>query len=471
MKILLVLAPMFEHKNHLLSSADSEIPIGLCYLGAVLEKAGHKVTILDGQLCPNTGRELESLLLKDDFDLVGFSAVTPSSSRAARLAKITKETKPNVFTVLGGVHATVTGPDVLNEMPEIDVAIFNEGEATILALIEYLRGKHILKTINGIAFRENGQIIQTQPRALIENLDSLPYPAYHLIDVFRYTPPPGLFFKLPIISMISSRGCPFRCNFCADRIIWQGRYRFRQPKAVVDEMEFWAKTYGIKEVKFLDSTFTIGRDRIVEFCHELINRNLGLLWRCSSRVDQEDLELLKLMRKAGCCSISFGIESGSDEILEKMNKNISVEKIKQTVKWSKEAGLETKGFFIMNYPGETVETTEQTISLSQDLDLDFAGFNLTIPYKGTKMREEAEKNCRIEPKYWDNPDSPLGNQIYFYQKDLPADYLKNAYQRAIRGFYLKPRVIWRNIKKIRNMKVLKSYFKGLLRLFKLRIIE
>jgi len=471
MKILLVLSPMFEHKSHLLSSTDSEIPIGLCYLGAVLEKAGHSVKTLDGQLVQNIGQELKNILNQEKFDAVGFSAVTPSSSNASKLAGTVKQISHEILTILGGVHATVTGPSVLEEMPAIDIAVFNEGEITIIELMEYLQGKRKLESIDGIAFRKNGDIIKTNPRKLIENLGSIPYPAYHLIDIYKYAPPPGLFFKLPIISMISSRGCPFRCNFCADRIIWQGRYRFRKPQAIVDEMEYWAKKYGVKEVKFLDSTFTIGRERIIEFCNELLKRNLGLLWRCSSRVDQEDFELLKLMAKSGCCSISFGIESGSDEILKKMNKNIIVEQIKQTIKWSKGAGIETKGFFMLNYPGETKETIEKTINLSRELDLDFAGFNLAIPYKGTQMREEVEKYCRPEPKYWDNPDSPLGNQIYFYQDNLPVEYLKKAYQRALFGFYLRPKMIIKNIKKIRNFSVLKSYLRGLLRLLRLHVIE
>jgi radical SAM superfamily enzyme YgiQ (UPF0313 family) len=468
MRILLVLSPMFQHDSHLLASTDNEIPIGICYLGAVLEKAGHSVKILDGQLFPNTKQELQNILKGEKFDAVGISAVTPSSTNAARLAAAVKEINPKILTILGGVHATVTGPNVLEKMSNIDLAVFNEGEITIVEIMEHLEGKRRIESINGIAFRRDNKIIQTDPRKLIEDLDSLPYPAYHLIDIHKYTPPPGLFFKLPIISMVASRGCPFRCTFCADRIIWQGRYRFRKPKAVVDEMEFWKNKYDVKEIKFLDSTFTIGKERIKEFCNELIKRNLGLLWRCSSRVDQEDFDLLTLMKKSGCCSISFGIESGDNEILKKMNKNITVEQIKQTVKWSKQAGIETKGFFMLNYPGETEKTTEKTIRFSRELDLDFAGFNLAFPLEGTQMKKEIEENCHIEPKYWNNPDTPIGNQIYFYQDELPIEYLKKAYKRAVLGFYLQPKVIYRNLKKINNFAIFKSYLKGLLRLLKLR---
>lgn len=468
MKILLVLSPMMQAKNHTLSSSDTQMPIGLCYLAAVLEKEGHSVKILDGQLSQNTEQDLQNLLNKEVFDVIGIGAVTAASLNAVKLAKIAKQVQPQTVTLLGSIHATVIGPSVLQEMPDIDIAVFNEAEITILELMEYLQGKKKLESIDGIAFRKNGNIIKTNPRNFVEDLDSLPYPAYHLIDIEKYTPPPGLFFKLPIIAMMSSRGCVYRCNFCADRIISRGHYRARKPKAVVDEMEYWQKKYGAKEIKFIDSTFTIGRERIVEFCNELLKRDLGILWRCASRVDREDFELLKLMKKAGCCSISFGIESGDNEILKRMNKNITVEQIKQTVKWSKQAGLETKGFFILNYPGETIETTEKTIALSRELGLEFAGFNFAYPVIGSQMNEEVEKNYRIEPEYWNNPSAPIGNQIYFYQDKLPVDYLKKAYRRAVLGFYFNPKTMLKNIKKIRSFSILKSYLRGVWRLlFKL----
>ncbi len=471
MKILLVMSPMFKHNTHFLASTDNEIPIGLCYLGAVLEKVGHSVKIFDGQITRHVEEDFSNLLEKHDFDVVGFSTVSQTVSGTIKLAEITKKLKPFLITIIGGVHPTVIGKEILNQIPNIDIAVFGEGEETIVEIAQYIENKKPLDLIKGIAYRDrdNGNIIRPERRDLIENIDSISFPAYHLIDVNKYTPPPGLFFRKPIVGVISARGCPFNCNFCADRVIWQGRCRLRKPEFVLDEIELLAKKYGVKEIKFFDDTFTVNRKRTIAICQGLSERNLGVIWRCSSRVDTVDKELLALMKKSGCLSISFGVESGSDEMLKKMNKGITVEKVKRAVKWAKEVGMETKGFFLLIYPGDTIETTEKTIALSRELDIDFAGFNLIFPSFGTKVREEIKQTCQIEKSVWDNWNIPIGNVIYFHQQQLPDEYLKKAYMRAAYGFYLRPKIILRNIKKIRSFEVFKSYLKGLYRLTKLRI--
>ena len=471
MKILLVMSPMFRHDTHYITDKESEIPIGLCYIGAVLEKAGHKVKILDGQISPDIYKEISDSLLNNNWDAVGISATTPASPNAGRLISLVKKVKPNTPVILGGVHATVTGPKVLEEMPLVDIAVFNEGEITMMELIEFLGGKRKLESIEGIAFRKGKDIIQTNQRKFIKDLDSLPFPAYHLLDILKYTPPPGLFFRTPTIAIGTSRGCVYQCNYCADRVLWQSRCRMHSAEYVLREMELLVKKFGIREIRFLDDTFTLNRERVVKICEELLKKNLDVLWRCASRADRVDLELLKLMKKSGCCSISFGIESGSEEILKKMNRTVTLEQIRQAVKWSKTAKIETKGFFLLNYPGDTIETTEKTIALSRELNLDFAGFNLIVPFKGTQVREEIKKNYKIEPKYWDNPLTPMGNQIYFYQDGLPVDYLKKAYQRAMFGFYLKPKMLLKALKNIHKLTVFKSYIKGFFRLFKIRVLD
>lgn len=473
MKILLVMSPMFRHDTHYLSSQDTEVPISLLYLGAVLEKAGHSVKLLDGQILPDVEleKQIKESLLGENYQTVGFSATSPATSNTKKLSALVKKIRPDITTIIGGAHPTVVGPEILREMPHIDIAVIGEGEKTILELTEFLEGKRTLETIDGIAFRKNEEIIQTKRRTLIEDLDTLPFPAYHLVDIPKYTPPPGLFFKKPTISIGTARGCPYHCNYCADTVIWQGRCRMHSAEYVVDEMEHLVKERGVKEIRFFDDTFTLDRERTIKICEELSKRKLNVIWRCASRADKVDLELLKLMKKNGCWSISFGIESGSEEILRKMNRTITLEQVKKAVKWSQQAGMETKGFFMLNYPGDTIETTEKTIAFSRELDLDFVGFNLTVPIKGTQAREEILRNYKIEPKYWDNWDTPFGNQIYFYQDDLPVEYLKSAYWKAIGGFHLRPKIILRSLKKIRSFTILKSYIAGFLRLFKIKVLD
>lgn len=469
--MLLVMSPMFKHSTHFLASTDNEIPIGLCYLAAALEKAGHSAKIFDGQIIPRVEEEFTNLLKIENFDAIGFSVVSQAVLGAIKLSEIAKKLRPSVITIIGGAQPTVMGEKIMDAMPDIDIAVFGEGEKTIIELIHHLENKKSLDSIKGVAYKKNGRVIRTERRELIQNIDSIPFPAYHLINIKKYTPPPGLFFRKPIVGVISARGCPFNCHFCADRIIWQGVVRLRKPERVLDEIELLAKKYGVKEIKFFDDTFTINRQRTIAICNGILERNLNVIWRCSSRVDTVDKELLALMKKSGCWSISFGIESGSDEMLKKMDKRITVEKVKKAVKWAKEAGMETKGFFLLNYPGDTIETTEKTIAFPKELDLDFAGFNLIFPFWGTQVREEIEKNYQIEKKVWDKWDTPLGNTIFFHQPQLPDEYLKKAFKRAARGFYLRPKMFFKALKRIRNFEMLKSYVVGALRLFKLRMFK
>jgi radical SAM superfamily enzyme YgiQ (UPF0313 family) len=458
---------MIRHDTHLLSDQDNDIPIGLCYIAAVLKQAGHQVRILDGQIIPNVEFVLEKLLKENRYDLIGFSAVTQTALGTINLSKIVKTVSPGSLTIVGGVHPTVMGKEVLKQMPDIDIAVIGEGERTILEIVEHLQNRRALFSINGIVFRQGAELFGTKPRELIQNLDLIPFPEYSLIDIEKYTPPPGLFFRKPIAGVITVRGCYYNCNFCADRVIWQKKCRLRGVDSIVDEVELLNKKYGVKEIKFFDSTFTINKKRAKEICSALIDRKLDIIWRCSSRVDTVDPELLKLMKQSGCLSISFGIESGDEETLKRMNKNITIDQIRKAVKWANDAGMEVKGFFLLNYPGDTIESTEKTLKLSRDLDLDFAGFNLIFPSYGTQVREEILKNHEINRNAWDDLNTPIGNEIYFYQKQLPTKYLMGAYKRAIKGFYFRPKTIFRAFKRIKNIEMLVSYLAGFVRLLKI----
>lgn len=468
MKLFLVMPPIAISKGYYSTNSDFEFPVSLCYIAALMEKNGKKVKVFDGRLSQNLEEEFSNLLDKNNFDVIGFSTVTPSITSTMRLAALAKQKNPCIITIIGGAHPTLVGPKVLEQFQDIDIAVFGEGEQTVIELLQNLEEKKPLEKVCGIAFRKDSKIVQTGKRELIKDLDALPYPAYHMVDLLKYGTNPGLFFEKPIIAIITSRGCPFDCNFCADTLIWQGKVRFRSAQKVVDEMQLLVKEYGVKEIKFFDDTFTINRKRAVEICNEILKRKLNVIWRCASRVDAVDLELLKLMKKSGCCSISFGLESGSDEILKRMNKRTTTQQGRVAVKLAKQAGLYVNGLFMLNYPGDTIETTEQTIRFSRELDLDYAGFNLVIPHFGTKMYKEIKDNYRVEPKVWDNPDAPLGNQIYFYQDSLPSDYLIKAYRRASLGFYMRPKIVFKSLLRIKNFAMLKSYIIGALQLLKLR---
>jgi len=470
MNILLAMPYMAFDDTKYLSSEDSAFPIGLGYIASVLEKAGHAVTVFDFQVKGNTVSAFGSLIQKEAFSVIGLSVTTITKNNTLRLSRLCKEILPDSVLIVGGAYPTVYPKSLIEQSSAIDVEVVGEGELTVVELVNTFGNGHNLSGVKGIVFRDGaGGIKQTALRELIEDLDSLPFPAFHLFDMDAYQPPPGMFFRQPLRHMITTRGCPFKCVFCDDRVIWRGRCRMRSAENIVAEMKLLVSHHGAREIQFYDDTFTVNKRRILRLCELLIPKKLNLIWRCSSRVDTVDEEMLKTMHAAGCRSISYGIESGDDEILKKMGKGTTVAQARDAVKWTNNAKIQAKGFFMMNFPGETMETTEKTISLAKALDLDFVGFNLTIPHHGETLKKMIEEHYPLNEEAYYDDSAKLGNEIYFYQPALPRHYLEHAYKRAAREFYLRPKYFMKMIFRIRNWAMLKSYLAGLRRLFRIRL--
>ncbi len=472
MKLLLSMPYMAFDDTKYLSSDDSAFPIGLGYVAAALEEAGYNVFIFDFQVKNNTVSKFKEYIKSKQFDIIGFSVTTITKTNVLKLSKICKHIIPNCKIIVGGAFPTVYPKKLISESPSVDYEVTSEGEITIVELVESIKQNKDVNEVKGIVYRnEIDQAIQTPPRPLIERLDSIPFPAHHLFDLDAYQPPPGMFFRRPLRHMITTRGCPFRCVFCDDRVVWRGRCRMRSAENIIEEMEVLVNKYGAKEIHFYDDTFTVNKKRVFRLCGLLMKRKLKVLWRCSSRVDTVTEEMLKAMYSAGCRSISYGIESGDDEILKKMNKNTTVAQSKNAVKWTNKAKIQAKGFFMMNFPGETMETTEKTIALSKELDLDFAGFNLTIPQHGEQLKKMVEENYELNEKTYFDSNAKIGNEVYFFQQGLPSDYLRKAYSRAAKEFYFRPKYALKMITRIRNYEMLKSYLSGFRRLFKVKSLD
>lgn len=469
MKVLLVMPYMAFDDTKYLSSEDSAFPIGLGYVASSLLNAGHHVSIFDFQIKNNTISNFRSFIERENFRIIGFSVTTLTKNNTLKLAQICKDVLSNCIVIVGGAFPTVYPKEIISQSAAIDFEVISEGELTVVELLDAIKLNKDFNEINGIAYRDGkGNVVQTPLRPLIENLDSISFPAHHLFELDAYQPPPGMFFRRPLRHMITTRGCPFRCVFCDDRVVWRGKCRLRSADNIVEEMEVLIKNYNAKEIHFYDDTFTVSKKRVFRLCELIIEKRLNVIWRCSSRVDTVTNEMLKTMYTAGCRSISYGIESGDDEILKKMNKGTTVAQAKDVIKWTRDAKIQAKGFFMMNYPGETIETTEKTIALSQELDLDFVGFNLTNPHHGEQLKKMVEENYPLNKKVYYDSDSRMGNEIYFFQPSLPAEYLKEAYSRAAKGFYFRPSYIVKMIFRIRNIEMFKSYIIGFCRLFKIK---
>ncbi|MFQ6120823.1 MAG: B12-binding domain-containing radical SAM protein [Methanosarcinales archaeon] len=389
----------------ILASEGSAPYLGIAYIGAVLEKHGYSVGIIDA---PIENIDLKKLIEKHDPSVTCISGTTPRRFDSFKIAKISKELLPETITIYGGPHATFTAEDPLNKVPWIDIIVRGEGELTILELVKALLSKNPdLKNILGISYRKNNKVCNNPPRPQIKNLDELPFPAYHLFDIDQYNM--KLYLDLHrksddnnnihrALNIITSRGCTNRCTFCAACAMWK-RVTTRSPKNVIDEIEELVNTYGIDGINFVDSTLTLHKDHILGICNEIKERHLDIAWFCEARVNTINKNILEKMKNAGCTYIQVGVESGSPRILKKIKKNINIEQVKQVAQWSKEVGLRIRASFMFGLPEETYEdaiTTVQLIHELKKMDIDY-GANATIIYPGTEVESFAREKGYLPP--------------------------------------------------------------------------
>jgi len=388
MKVLLVNAPQIEHYRQRLMTEDNivrPLPLHLGYLAAVLESHEIETAILDMNVRPQGLASFQESLLEQAPDLVGISSTTSSFPAAIKLAQRSKEVLPDVPTVMGGCHVTFTAEETLRDNPCVDVVVRGEGEYTLQELADRLQKGRSLEGVLGLSYRPNGQVVHNPPRPFIQDLDSLPWPARHLMETGPYNAPRAL---------ITSRGCPGRCIFCAATAMSGHRYRVRQPLRVVDEIEFLCQEYGFDNLVILDDTFTgLPKKLTLPVCKEIKRRGLQISWGCESRVDTARPELLEKLREAGCARIQFGVESGSPRVLAKLNKRITLDQVRQAVKHAAELGMRVVCSFILGHPEETEEDARVTLAFMRELKqigaaLTTAGF--LIPFPGTEIYEHRE---------------------------------------------------------------------------------
>jgi len=414
-------------------------PLGLAYLASMLEQNGHEVKIIDAPTLELSTSQIEKELKKNQPEIIGVTATTPTIYNALEVIKAAKKVCPHSFTILGGPHSSFLPIETLKECPVLDAVCIGEGEETIVELAETLEGKGDLTKVKGIAFRSKERIVKNPPRPLIENLDSLPFPAWHLLPVDHYS---VLGRKSLVCHMMTSRGCPFQCIFCSSSLLFGKKYRARSARNVVDEMEYLVSEYNPESIEFSDDEFTLNRRRVEKICYEIKRRGLEISWACSSRVDTISRSLLEKMRKAGCFFIYYGIESGSQRILDFIRKGIKIDQIKKAIKWAKEAGIKTLGSFIIGFPDETREEVKKTIEFSKRLKLDFAQFSIATPYPGTDLYDMARREGLLLTEDWSQYTAARPVMATRYMK---IEDVSRLFKKAYMSFYLSPRILLRNL--------------------------
>lgn len=438
-------------------------PLGLGYLAGYLRSYGHKVELFDCAAKEITTEKLVEILKKKKPNLIGITVFTMFYPQVKETIKELKKMN-SVPIVIGGPHVTALPRFSLKDT-EANFAVIGEGEKTLLELVTTIEeGKREFSGVRGLAIKtKTGKIIENKRRPLIKNLDSLPFPAWDLIEPHKYPPAPhGAFYKrFPVAPIITTRGCPYNCSFCASKITWEQKLRFRDPQAVVDEIEFLVKKFGVKEFHLEDDNFTASRKHAMAVCQGIIKRNLDIVWACPNgvRVDCLDEELLRVMKKSGCYLLAFGIESGSQKVLDRAKKNLDLKLIPKTLKMVKKVGIQTWGFFIIGLPGETKKTVQRTIRLAKKLPLDRAQFCKFTPLPGTIIFEEWKGSRNLRDLPWGRINF-FGDCVYDTE-ELTSRQLTVFQKKAFRAFYFRPQIFW---KTIMSMKF--RQFKWILRRFR-----
>jgi len=426
-------------------------PLGLGYLASSLREKGFKVRIIDDLV---EKLSLEELLRRvRDSLIVGITSTTATFNSALRYAKAIKSAFSDVFVILGGVHVTFE-PEKALQNEFVDAVCIGEGEETIVEVAERVEEGKSLEGVRGIYYREEGKIRKNEPRGFIENLDSLPFPAYDLMPLEKYTVFGQRLEQFPVIS---SRGCPFACRYCSSSLYMGYRFRARSAKNVADEIEWLCNDFNAKHIAFGDDNFTLSKKRVVEICEELKRRKIEVTWSCSSRIDTISAELLKLMRSAGCVAIYYGIESASRRILDYYRKRISIEKAKEVIRATKKAGISAICSFILGAPMETKKEMNETLKLALKLDPDYAQFSILTPYPGTEIYEEAKQKGLLLSENFDEYTAGKPVLKTIVPKEELAKFLKKCYLR----FYLRPKFLLRELRKGNFKVILKTVRKAI----------
>jgi len=389
--------------------------LGLAYLAAVAERDGHEARIFDFGLRPQRpmADEVQDVV---DFqpDLVAFTSMTTSYASVEESTAMIKQAL-DVPIIIGGPHAT-TLPDLTLENPNIDYLIFGEGEEVFQDFLQALdNGAGNWGDIEGLWYKEDGRVINGGERDLIKDLDALPYPARNLFDLDQYPlyAPSGE----PMLTVLSSRGCPYNCSFCFKGIV--GRtYRQRSPESIADELQNIIDHHGVRNFYFIDDLFTIDVRRLETILDHFIERNMDIRWQCLARVDRVNPELLAKMYQAGCRQIHYGIESGNEEVLKRTAKHIQLDQVSDAVRWTEAAGIQSKGYFILGLPGDNEETMEETIEFAAGLELTDAMFSIATPMPGTALWGELLRK---------RPGTA-------YNADFTKSYYYNSYTAEIAPF-------------------------------------
>ena len=416
-------------------------PLGLAYVAASLREAGHEPVVLDAEAM-GWGSAEAAARIPADAGWIGFTSTTTAWPVVREAAAEVRRRFPDTPMIVGGPQVTAFPEETL-AASVFDAGVMGDGERTAVAICERLAAGRDLAGLPGCVARSNGSIRAALPIPWVEDLDSLPLPALDLLPMDRYR---SVLVDEPFVTMIASRGCPYRCDFCSQ--IYDGdALRPRSPEAVVDEMARAVDRFGAREIVLFDETFGARRKAALRVCELIRERGLRVRWNARTRIDLVDRELLAAMRAAGCHTLHLGIESGTDRVLKLMNKRITTAQVRDAVRLARDLGFRTHGYFMIGYPGETRAEIDATLRFSRGLGLDWASYTITLPHPRTPLGDRALRDGVLRPDYWTDHihGRRPADELYFVSAECPAAHLKKAKRAAYLRFYLRPGILARAI--------------------------
>lgn len=444
--------------------------LGLGYMAALAREKGHEVCIVDNLLEELTFEDFEAQVRAFNPDVIGFKAFSIDLEYIQEYIQRIHAISPKIVSVVGGPHPSTERPERLFEqLPGLHFGFAGEGEPGFPAFIERLAaGATDFSGIAGLIWRDATGKVHHNGKAYVEDLDSVPFPAWDLIDPRRYRY--GFSFmtrKYPVAPMAITRGCPYLCTFCGAHLLTGRKLRARSVDNVIEEMKMLKRDYGVRSIDVVDENFTFLRDFVLELCERMIQENLKLEWNCPQgvRLDRLDEEIVRMMERAGCIGVSLGLESGSKRILKMIKKAQTPDEIVEQVNMIKRVSkLRLLGMFMVGFPGETREEVESTIELALSLPLDIAVFSPLRATPGTEIYENLVKAGVIYPRTdYDDFGRPYFMRSYC---DIPDDELRALYRKAYLKFYTRPRVVWNLTRQIRSWAQFRSIVDGMSRMIK-----
>ncbi len=436
----------------------SEPSLGLCYLAAVCRKNGYQTEIVDAIALNLRNRELAEKIAAKSPSLVGISAVTISAYNAGDLAKKIKKLNPNIIVITGGVHITAVPEETMEKFPYFDIGVIGEGEETIVELLDALKNNKNLELVKGLILRKNNSLKRTEKRPLIRNLDTLPLPAWDLLpDLHKYYGAPAWSLNQDASGLlITSRGCSNACTYC-DRGCFGEFVRAHSADYVMRMIKDLYQNYGLRQFRINDDNFLLFRPRLKEICRRLTEEGPKIKWSCFARADNIDEKTLALMKKAGCWQISYGVETGSQEIHNIENKNLTLEQIEKAIRLTKKAGIRTIGFAMIGHPKESIQTIKQTINFSRILALDDFKIVYLVPYPSTPLYQQAEKYGVLN-KDWRKMNAYI--EPCFIPYGLTKEDLIKWRKIVYRKFYFRPKIVFSYLSQIRSPRQAAVLFRG-----------